>query len=265
MDIIGQTIEHKEFGNGVIENVADGVVTVQFRETEKKFVYPDAFKTHLVLRNKKKLRYVTDQIAEKEAQLDRRRKMELKEQERRRKLHSFTVTPNSHAVFNVSPEDAEEVRENCRVSTGRYLSGASKGQCRVAERLKPNSVCLMTSRPLGQEEGARRIIGAFLVREDFLGEDVRNGVVDGHPEYRMILSPETPMLFWPYFPQDRAPRWGNTAFKYCSGAVINQILSEMLKKLVGSGQSDRAWRFYKQFCKINWLPFLVEPEPEEAK
>lgn len=265
MDLIGLPIEHKAFGNGVIENVTDGVVTVRFRETEKKFVYPDAFKNHLVLRDKKKLRHVTDRIAEKEAQLDQRRQMERREQERIRKLDSFTVTPNSHAVFNVAAEEAEAALADCRVSTGRYLSGAARGQCRIAERLKPNSACLITCRPRDREEGARRILGAFLVREDFFGEDVRDGVVDGHPEHRIILPEELQLPFWTYFSKDAAPRWGNTAFKYCSGAVMNQILSELVKQVDGTGQSARAQGLYRQFCKINRLPPLTELEPEEEE
>lgn len=266
MNIIGQAIDHKKFGSGVVMAVSDGVVTVRFRELEKKFIYPDAFKKYLILQDKNKLEYMTDQLAKREAELNRQRQAEKKEQERIRKLHNFTITANSHAVFNVAPERTQEVCKTCSVSTGRYLSGYSKGQCRIAERLKPNSVCLLTERPCGKPEQEREIIGAFMVKEDFFGEDVHDGMVKGHPKYRIMLPAGTSMLFWEYFTKDVAPRWGNTAFKYCSVAVMNQILSKMLQKLANTAQSKLGLAFYKNFCKINQVKPLagtnLELEPE---
>lgn len=269
MNIIGQAIDHKAFGKGVIMAVSDGVVTVRFRGLEKKFIYPDAFKEYLVLRDKNKLEDMTDRLAEREAERTKQRQAEQKKQERMRKLHNFTVTPNSHAVFNIAPECVEEVRRTCAVSTGRYLSGYSKGQYRVAERLKPNSACLLTKRPAGKPEQERQIVGAFMVREDFFGEDAHNGIVEGHPKYRMMLPAGEPMLFWEHFTQDVAPRWGNTAFKYCTSAAMNQLLSNMVQKLTNTAQGESGLAFYRKFCKINQVRPLgrieMEAELEEKR
>lgn len=262
MNLIGQTIRHKAFGTGVIMSVTDSVVTVGFREIEKKFIYPDAFRAHLILLDKNKQRYVANQLMKRDAELNRQRQTEQKELERMRKMLNFTIAANSHAVFNVAPEYAEEACRTCLVSTGQYLSGHAKGQYRIAEKLKPNSACLLTKRPQGKPEKERQIIGAFMVKEDFFGEDAHNGLIEGHPEYRMMVPAGVSMLFWEHFAQETAPRWGNTAFKYCSGAVMNHMLSEILQKLANTPQSAAALAFYKNFCKVNRLGPLVEIDAE---
>ncbi|MGX8700183.1 hypothetical protein [Caproiciproducens sp.] len=258
MDINGQAIKHKTFGPGVVTALTADTITVSFPEGEKKFIYPDAFREYLVLKDKNMQRHITAQIAEKEAEFNRQRQAELAEQERRQKLLNFPITANSHAAFDIMPEHAEQICKTCIVSTGRYLSGYSKGQPRTAERLKPNSVCLLTERQRERPEQDRRMIGAFMVREDFFGKDVHDGLIEGHPEYRMRVPSGKVLLFWEYFGQDATPRWGNTAFKYCSGTVMNHILSEMTRLLENTEQQESALAFYRYFCKLNRLRPLME-------
>lgn len=42
-DLTGQTVHHKTFGQGEVRNCSDGRIEVAFRDTVKKFQYPDAF------------------------------------------------------------------------------------------------------------------------------------------------------------------------------------------------------------------------------
>ncbi len=49
MDIINKPVLHKTYGEGKICEVTDQVVTVHFADTEKRFVFPDAFREHLIL------------------------------------------------------------------------------------------------------------------------------------------------------------------------------------------------------------------------
>lgn len=258
MNINGQAIKHKTFGCGVVTALTANTITVCFSEGEKKFIYPDAFSEYLVLRDKSMQQHITAQIAKKEAEINRQRQAEQAEQERRQKLLNFSITANSHAVFDIIPEHVEQVCKTYAVSTGRYLSGHSKGQPRIAVRLKPNSACLLTERPGRQPEQERRIIGAFMVREDFFGKDVHGGLIEGHPKYQMRVPSENILLFWELFGQNATPRWGNTVFKYCSGTVMNHILSEMTQLLENTEQQESALAFYKYFCKINCLRPLME-------
>jgi len=264
MDIKGQAIRHKTFGSGVITASASDTITVKFSVGEKKFVYPEVFKEYLVFQNQKLQQSITALIAEKQALAERQSQMEQMERERQRKLRSFTVTPNSHAVFDVPPEQAAQVCASFTVSTGRYLSGYSKGKPRLAERLKPNSACLLTERPSGESEQARKIIGAFMVREDYFGEDSDTGMIEGHPEYRMIVPAGDTLLFWEFFSRDAAARWGSIPFRYCSAATMNQILAEMADMLADTDQRESALAFYRYFCITNHLQPLREIGAKET-
>ena len=263
MNLDGQPIRHRAFGSGVVTALTDSTITVRFPAGEKKFIYPDAFSEHLVFANGEIQRDITARLAEREAELRRRRQREAAEHERRRRLLRFQAAANSHAVFDVAPEDAARVCADFTVSAGKYLSGYSRGKPRVMEKLKPNSACLLTERPAGEPEPARRVIGAFMVPEDYFGEDSDTGLVQGHPQYRLALPQGESLLFWEYFGPDAAPRWGSTAFKYCSAAVMNRILSELVQMLRGTAQEDSALAFYRYFCRMNKLRALPVPGPAE--
>ena len=266
MDLIGQPIKHKTFGSGIVTDLSDGIVTICFQNHEKRFIYPDAFHSFLVLKDREAQRHIENQIKDQEAAAQQARQAEQAEQERKNKLLNFRITANSHAVFHVASEQIDQIIRTCQVSTGTYLSGYSRGTPRIADRMKPNSVCLLTTRRAGKNEEERNIIGAFMVREDFFGEDVHDGVIKGHLQHRIFLPEESRLLFWEHLGQNALPRWGNTAFKYCSEDVINKILADMTELLNTSKQKDTAIAFYRYFCKINRLrPLIKLEELEESK
>lgn len=258
MDLIGQTIRHRTFGAGVVTGQAEDTVTVLFRDNERKFIYPDAFVGFLVLKDRETQKEIEKHIRERDAAILAAKQAGEAEREKRRRLLNFSITANSHAVFNIPPEKVGETAGVCRVSTGTYLSGGSKGLPRVPERMKPNSVCLLTVRPAGREERERRIVGAFMVRDDFFGEDAADGVIEGHPLHRVILPERDRPLFWEYTGPDAPPRWGNTSFKYCSEDTAGRILADM-------AELTRDAEFYRYFCKINRLRPLIGPDEDESE
>lgn len=264
MNIIGQPIQHKTFGSGIVTAFTGEIITVCFQDSEKKFIYPDAFKNFLALKDQKIQQSIERRIEDREAAIQQKNQMEQAERDRRQKLLNFKVAANSHAVFNILPEQAEQVCKTYTVSTGKYLSGYSKGQPRIANRMKPNSVCLLTECANGQAEKKRKIIGAFMVRKDFFGADVHDGVIEGDPQYRLLVPAGCQMLFWKYVNQDMPPRWGNATFKYCSGDAINQILSNLVEIFKTTAQKESAINFYRYFCKTNSLRSLIQLETKNS-
>ncbi|HWQ51192.1 MAG TPA: hypothetical protein VN369_05240 [Terriglobales bacterium] len=260
MNIVGQPVRHRTFGPGVITALTGGIATVCFQDSEKKFIYPDAFKDFLTLRDRGIQQCIEEQAACKEAAIQERNQEEQAQRNRRQKLLNFKVISNSHAAFNIPPEHAGQVCETYMLSTGTYLNGYSKGQPRVADRIKPNSVCLLTSRPDGQAEPKRRILGACMVAEDFFGEDNRDGIIEGHPQYRLAVPAERQMLFWEYFNRSTPPCWGKTPFKYCSGEMIHKILFKLMEFSETAAQREASIEFYEYFCKRNLLPPLMPPD-----
>lgn len=252
MNMTGVKVRHKVFGDGVVSRSSADTVTVSFPSGSKSFIFPDAFLNFLQAEDESVKQNIELLIRRRE---EERRINSRREQERHARLwriKNYTVTANSHAVFNVPPEQISEVCGEYTVSTGEYLSGSRKGEARVASRLKPNSLCLITSLDKGEKEGQRRIIAAFMVREDFFGEDCLNGQIEAHPQYRLERQGQSPMLFWDYAGDGSAPRWGSAAFKYCTAGVISRILSDWSAKLSGA-EFDEAMEFYSYFCKLNHL------------
>lgn len=264
MDIVGQAIRHRTFGGGVVTAVSAGVMTVRFPGSEKRFVYPDAFRDYLVLQDGGRQRDMTRRLAELEAEQKRREREAHEAHERRVRRQSYTPAADSHAVFDVAPEDAERVLRTFSVSTGRYQSGYSKGRPRIAARLKPNSACLLTLRPAGGSEEERRVLGAFMAGEDFFGESARDGLVAAHPQYRMALPAGETLLFWDHFGPVAVPRWGGAAFRYCSAASMEHILAEMTRMLAGTDRRDAAQAFCRYFCEVNRLRLPEGSDAPEA-
>lgn len=262
MNLIGQPIKHKTFGPGIITDLSDGIVTICFQDHEKRFIYPDAFHSFLSLKDQEIQRRIESQIRDREIAAQEVRQAEQVEQDQKNKLLNFKITESSHAVFHIAPEQIDRIIRTGQVSTGTYLSGYSKGMPRIAERMKPNSVCLLTTRLPCASERERNLLGAFIVEENFFGKDVHDGIIKGHPQYRIFLPKESQMPFWGYLGQKPPARWGNTAFKYCSGEVANKILADMTERLNSSEQADTAMDFYQYFCKINRLRPLINPEAE---
>lgn len=261
MQLIGQSIKHVTFGKGVVTDWNGNVITVCFSAGEKKFIYPDAFSNFLILKNadaQKKVQHLLD-VREEE------RETELKElqeqQEKKHMLENLKLSPQSQAVFHIDAEAHEAVFSSWTVFTGCYLSGYSKGEPRIPERLQPNSMCLLTELPKGGPEAERRIVGAFMVEDDFIGTCCTDGVIQAHPAHRIQLPSERQPLFWPYvIKEPEKQRWGKTAFKYMSNRTGEKILFDCKENALTADEKSRAECFYRYYCKLNRLPSRIDLE-----
>ena len=174
------------------------------------------------------------------------RETELKElqeqQEKKHMLENLKLSPQSQAVFHIGAEAHEVVFSSWTVSTGCYLSGYSKGEPRIPERL--HSMCLLTERPKGCSETERRIVGAFMVEDDFIGTCCTDGTIQAHPAHRIQLPPERQPLFWPYVVKEpEKQRWGKTAFKYMSNLTGEKILFDCKGNALTADEKLRTERF----------------------
>jgi hypothetical protein len=261
MQLVGQTICHSTFGNGVVTGCGGDILTICFPAGEKKFIYPDAFAGHLTLENSAMQRKIQGVLTAREEAKTARRQAAQAKQERRRRLCTLRITPHAQAVFDVRPEQRDALFSAWSVSTGTYVSGCSRGQPRIPDRLKPNSLCLLTGRADGAPEGERRILGAFMVEEDFFGSDCRDGIVKAHPVYRLELPRESCLRFWPYITREPSEqRWGRTALKYCANSTVERVLFDMKTMFLGTEKEEAAERFYQYYCLLNRLQARQTPE-----
>ncbi|MGI6013793.1 MAG: hypothetical protein ACOX7K_05865 [Oscillospiraceae bacterium] len=253
--LLGQPVDHIAFGKGIITDISNKIITIHFSQGEKRFLYPEAFSHFLTLKDTAKQKEINAKYngrlrAEKAA-----RKKECEEQALRRQIRTMKITPNAQAVFDIVMDDAEKMIEHGSISTGCYLSGYSKGEPRIPNRLKPNSVCLLTGLPESNEERDRRILGAFMVKEDFWGKHCTSGIIDAHDEYRICLPSDIALSYWDYFEHNETlPRWGNVVFKYFSNNTMQKILLDIKKLLENTEQETVIGGFYRYFCDVNRLP-----------
>ncbi|MDD4715132.1 MAG: hypothetical protein PHT34_01075 [Oscillospiraceae bacterium] len=255
MQLVGQVVKHKAFGQGIITNCSGNMVTVSFSQGDKKFLYPDAFANFLTLKDTSAQNELNDLWGKRIQAEAVQRQVFQEKQERRHKIRNLKITPNSQAAFNLDLKDLDRVFSSGIVSTGCYLSGYSKGEPRVPNRLRPNSACLLTVCPPNGLEKERRILGAFMVKDDFLGELCRNGMIECHARYKVRLDSESSLLYWNYFEHgDPVPRWGSMAFKYFSNSIMQRILFDLKKVLKGAEKESVIQGFYQYFCEVNRLP-----------
>lgn len=84
-------------------------------------------------------------------------------------------------------------------------------------------MCLLTERPKGCSEAERRIVGAFMVEDDFIGTCCTDGTIQAHPTHRIQLPPERQPLFWPYVAKEpEKQRWGKRPSNICPTAPMKR-------------------------------------------
>lgn len=253
MHLLGKAIKHKTFGEGTITAISDNIIAVSFPRGEKKFLYPDAFEQFLKARDEKTQREIDRLLNKRSMAEEAERKAAQEMLERRQRMANLRVTLNSQAVFGLICNKIEDVLSNWTVSTGCYISGMSAGEPRIPIKLKPNSACLLTHCPEGANESERRIVGAFMVKEDFFGDLCTDGIIEAHEKYRIALEEGESLLLWDYFEESKRPkRWGNTEYKYFPNTTMQKILAD-IKNSLTSDRREIAEEFYRYFCKINRL------------
>ena len=143
--------------------------------------------------------------------------------------------------------------------------GAARcGEACVMRMRKIVILCLMLAAVLACAAGCsdraeapeeeRRIAGAFMVGEEFVGSLCRDGVIQSHPQHRLYLEEAQRPLFWPYVVGDSAAqRWGKAAFKYFSSQAGQRILYDLAASLAGGEHGQQAEAFYQYFCQVNRL------------
>ena len=253
--LIGQTVMHRAFGSGVIEDLSGNVVTVNFKKGDKKFIYPDAFETFLKLEDEESLANFNKIMDAREKRIEAKKNEVRKKEETRRKIRSLKIIPNSHTVFSMDEEEVQESFQRGWAFTGKYMSGFSEGRARTAGRIKPNSLCLLTVLEDGKPESERKLRGFYMVQEDFYGETCYDGEIKAHEKYRLLLSPEESFKIWDYVVEDEIPkRFGGLHFRYISEDSAKNIIMVAKNNLSGEKQK-LAENICEYYCKVNRLPY----------
>lgn len=254
MQLQGKAINHVKFGNGIIRELRDKYLIVDFVHGERKFLFPNVFAGFLSLIDhdaQLAVESIIDDVITKEKN---EIKEEINEQERIIRIQKLKVHPSSQVAFGLIQNNKKEVFESWSVFSGEYLSGDSKGEPKQPIRMKLNSACLLTECAKGELEKERRIIGAFMVRDDFDGRTCNDGQIESHKTYRFRLNESEMLPYYKYFETNsKVYNWGNTEYKYFSNEIMQCILKDIQKVIMDENRLQAVNEFYQYFCYVNRL------------
>jgi len=280
MNLLNMQVKHESFGQGNVIEHNDNVLTVCFECGNKKFVFPDAFGTHLIPLDQKAADIVEELKQEifqerrkVELELEEQKQLEYEEQvraiEREKLLKNHKLSPASQAVFWCDEEEQAKVFSDWEVFTGTKKSGPNEGKPNRLVRLHQNSACLITERAPGIPEQERRITGVFMVSESFVGSLCDTGYIPAHSLYRIQLTEQESrqILFWNYYVNERAPQrmtWNSGNYRYFDNVWMAQVLRDIVALRQGTDDYELAQNFFQYFCQMNQISEADLPKPDGA-
>lgn len=176
------------------------------------------------------------------------------EQKLQERIKNLKIMPDSQAAFGFVNNSKEKVFTSWELTTGTYLSGRLKGTPRVPRKMQLNSACLLTECPKGLTEKERKIIGIFMVRDDFEGNMCRAGIIRSHEKYRIKLEGSEELFFRDYFSSDEENvKWGKVEMRYFSNNTMLKILRDLQEKITAPERRKLIDEFYQYYLWVNKL------------
>jgi hypothetical protein len=276
MNLINEEITHKVFGVGSIVEQNESIITIDFNDFIKKFIYPDAFEKFIKLNDRntaKSLQKIFAKEAMKREALEREeeaiRTQRALEQQRREKLKNLKIHESSQVVLSLDEEEQQRVFIDWQASAGTVQNGVNKDQPNKVARMLPNSACLLTARGKDQPETERRILGLYMVNETFIGDLSHDGVIPSHAEFRLKLTDQEAanMLFWNYYMNKSFPQrttWNSGKYRYFDNVWTAQILKDIIALRTDEEKIKEATSFLEYFCQMNVFDIDNIPMPNGA-
>jgi hypothetical protein len=276
MNLINEEITHKVFGVGSIVEQNESIITIDFNDFIKKFIYPDAFEKFIKLNDRntaKSLQKIFAKEAMKREALEREeeaiRTQRALEQQRREKLKSLKIHESSQVVLSLDEEEQQRVFIDWQASAGTVQNGVNKDQPNKVARMLPNSACLLTARGKDQPETERRILGLYMVNETFIGDLSHDGVIPSHAEFRLKLTDQEAanMLFWNYYMNKSFPQrttWNSGKYRYFDNVWTAQMLKDIIALRTDEEKIKEATSFLEYFCQMNVFDIDNIPTPNGA-
>lgn len=251
MQLIGETIEHQQFGRGVVTACERGIITIDFADGKRSFLYPDAFESFLVPQDTDSQEKINNMLVRRKLEEKQKQLEDLEHQKKLAHLRAMKLPAMGQAVFDLDCQQGNDPFVTGRYSTGCYLTGYSKGQPRVPDRVQFNTMCILTSCRKGQPENDRQILGVAMTDAGFSGEACKDGWIPLHDRFRLKLN--RPIAIWPYMGKEPKKAWGRTTFKYISNKIGEEILKDILTQFNGTPEEKLAEEFYRYYCQCNRL------------
>ncbi|WP_316570145.1 malate synthase [Neobacillus sp. YIM B06451] len=280
MNLINKKVTHKRFGLGSIVKHNDSRIVINFASENKKFVFPDVFEKHLKLHDKvaansleKVIQKMEVERKEEEWKKEEEKKLQQKKLELRweheKLMKNHKLHPESQMVFWCDTEEQNNSFSEWKVFSGVLKSGKNQGKPNKPIRLHQNSAVLLTTRDSSLPEQDRRILGVYMVNENFIGKLCEDGFIPAHSTYRLQLTEKESeqMLFWNYYVNEKLPHritWNTGKYRYFDNLWMAQILLDIVSLKSDPKERELAQQFFEHFCKMNQITEQELPKPNGA-
>ncbi|HWJ77649.1 MAG TPA: malate synthase [Niallia sp.] len=280
MNLINKKVTHKSFGIGSIVKHNDSSIEIHFATENKKFVYPDVFGKHLKLHDTNDAHSLELIIQEKEIErkeeqtkkqeeVQQQRKNQVLRIEHQRLMKNHKLHPESQMVFWCDTEEISSALSEWKVFSGTIKTGNNKGKPNKPIRLHQNSAILLTTVDAGMQEKDRRILGVYMVNEEFIGKLCEDGYIPAHSKYRISLTEEESkqMPFWKYYVNEKFSHkmtWNTGKHRYFENLWMAQILYDIISLKSDTKDRELAQQFFHHFCKMNQITDRELPDPNGA-
>ncbi|GGA67624.1 malate synthase [Ornithinibacillus halotolerans] len=277
MNLVNKKVTHKRFGTGNIVGHDDSIIEIHFGEEQKKFIFPDVFGNHLKLHDEKAASSLEKVIQKQEIerkkiewQKRKEKELRLKEQQLRMEhaklMKNHKLHPQSQMVFWCDEEERNSALTDWQVFSGVIKSGNNKGKPNKPIRLHQNSAVLLTEVNPKTPEKDRRILGVYMVKEEFIGKICEDGMIPAHSVYKLKLTEEeaNQMLFWKYYINEKYPEkttWNTGKYRYFDNLWMAQILADIVSMKKETEERELAEKFLSHFCALNRIKEEEIPEP----
>jgi hypothetical protein len=280
MNLINEKVTHKSFGLGSIVKHNDTSIEIHFATENKKFVFPDVFGKHLKLHDKiaadsleKIIQRQETERKEEEWKKEEGKRLQRKNQELRMEheklMKNHKLHPESQMVFWCDTEEQNGSFSEWKVFSGVIKSGNNKGKPNKPIRLHQNSAVLLTGIDSSMPEKDRRILGVYMVNEDFIGKLCEDGFIPAHSKYRLQLTEQESdqMSFWKYYVNEKSPHkmtWNSGKYRYFDNLWMAQILLDIVSLRSDPEERELAQQFFEHYCKMNQISEQELSKPNGA-
>lgn len=184
-------------------------------------------------------------------------------------MKNHKLHPESQMVFWSDRGEQSDLFSEWRAFSGLVKSGNNKGKPNKPVRLHQNSAVLITEVDPEASEEERRILGVYMVNEDFVGKLCVDGYIPAHSKYKIKLTEDesNQLRFWTYYVDAKSPEkvtWNSGKYRYFNNMWMAQILNDIVSLRTNSEEQSLAQQFLKHFCKINQITGNELPKPNGA-
>lgn len=267
MNLINKKVTHKFFGMGSIVKQTESSVEINFSTENKLFVFPDVFGKHLELHDQSAAIFMKEINQKKEAEQEKIEKQKEEERqlqrmkqelrlEHERLMNQFKLHPESQMVFWCDAEEKTRSFSEWRVFSGVVKSGNDKGKPNKPIRLHQNSAVLLTEKNSNMPGEERRILGVYMVNEEFIGKLCEDGYISAHSKYKLQLTEQESYALpsWDTYLNKNASKktsWNTGKYRYFQNSWMAQILLDIALLKNDPKEREQAHQFLKHFCKMN--------------